>query len=636
MSSEYGPQPSSRLRGRPGSLWQPSHSGHIPKKKTPEILMMGFAQLNGSFTLDGSLVSQTPFEDVKRKAVLGGQGGGGVVGIEKPKADRGFFGGFNWSSLGESLGGFLGTGGQSSIHEMKAAIDSKNIPLISTPKSILFVDLKLAPGESKGYKYRHPLPRGLPPSHKGRAMKVTYNLVIGTQRPASKSSRHQQIRQVEVPVRVFGGVNSHGEFLGHDLMSPYIILRDQGQTEALQGQQNLKDTANACNNKSASLSESPSSSEADFNSYVTTLLSRPRKDSSFNLVSPSADIKTPRTASMGPEGFPNLPPLPMRTLVDNAIRMSSHSFSLSSGSTSQTQFTIARAGRPVAHLSLSRAALRLGDLLHFVIDLSHLSDPLTAARHSERPPPPVHSLTLSLESAETIEPSLAIRSSSSVERATRRVWDKRSVGDANGSALGWCQRWAGSLKVPSSTSVTPAFVTTGVSVVWMVRCEISIGFETRPRSAPKDDDIREDKGLLEDGEQDAQGEEVSHDEISTAGVGESEEAQTSVKQDTRRLNNDSRHKRAATQIKINLTGVNNQKHPMLESTRSARAEQLLERTAEDERGTHLTARRRLACESFEIVVPIKVFGASAVSGMDRRHSRGGIDGDGSRSEGMSI
>ena len=47
--------------------------------------MMGYAQIIGSFTLDGSLVNQAPFEDVKRRGALGGQSGGGVVGLESIK-----------------------------------------------------------------------------------------------------------------------------------------------------------------------------------------------------------------------------------------------------------------------------------------------------------------------------------------------------------------------------------------------------------------------------------------------------------------------------------------------------------------------------------------------------------------------
>jgi RAB6A-GEF complex partner protein 2 len=171
--------------------------------------MMGYVQIMGSFTVDGSLINQAPFEEVKRKGVVGGQGGGGVVGVETSRRDSGLFGAFGWGNIGESIGGLLGGGELSSIKEMRGIANSKTIPLITTPQSILFVDLQLAPGEKKSYGYSFKLPKGLPPTHKGKAIKISYNLVIGTQR--ATKVRDQQVRQVELPFRVLGGVD--GKFL---------------------------------------------------------------------------------------------------------------------------------------------------------------------------------------------------------------------------------------------------------------------------------------------------------------------------------------------------------------------------------------------------------------------------------------
>jgi len=161
----------------------------------------------GSFVLDGSLVNQAPFEEVKRRGVLGGQGGGGVVGVEPSKRESGMFGAFGWGSIGESLGGLLGSSEVSSIKEMRGVANTKTIPLLSTPQSILFVDLRLAPGQSKSYTYRFQLPRGLPPTHRGRAIKVHYHIKISVQRPAG-SDAHQSLKHIEVPFRVLGSVNS--------------------------------------------------------------------------------------------------------------------------------------------------------------------------------------------------------------------------------------------------------------------------------------------------------------------------------------------------------------------------------------------------------------------------------------------
>lgn len=205
VASDVAPPLSGRLLPKPanGRSQQPQPT-RLPKSQCTETLMMGYVQTMGSFILDGSLVNQAPFEDVKRKGVVGGQGGGGVVGVERSKRESGMFGGFGWGNIGESLGGLLGGGEMSSIKEMRNVASSKTIPLLSTPQSILFVNMQLAPGETKSYSYRFRLPRGLPPTHKGRAIKVQYHLTIGIQRPGGK----QQVKHIEIPFRVLGSVNS--------------------------------------------------------------------------------------------------------------------------------------------------------------------------------------------------------------------------------------------------------------------------------------------------------------------------------------------------------------------------------------------------------------------------------------------
>ncbi|KAJ9649429.1 Golgi membrane exchange factor (Ric1p-Rgp1p) subunit [Coniosporium tulheliwenetii] len=188
LASEYIPQPTARLLARPAHLRQASQARGSISQRPPEVLMMGYAQVMGSFTLDGSLVNQAPFEEIKRKGVFGGQGGGGVVGVERPKRESGLFGALGWGGIGESLNGLIGGSEPSSIREMRSKATSKSIPLLSTPQSILFVDLQLAPGRA------------------GRAMKVSYHLAIGTQRPGS--ARDQQVRHVDVPFRVLGSVTA--------------------------------------------------------------------------------------------------------------------------------------------------------------------------------------------------------------------------------------------------------------------------------------------------------------------------------------------------------------------------------------------------------------------------------------------
>ena len=112
LLSEYDPKGQSRLLRTPHNR---RHSLLSIGPKMSESLMMGYAHVIGSFTLDGSLIQTGIFEDVKRKGVLGTQSGGGVVGLESSKNDGGFLSGLGWGGLS----GLLGGGGMSSIAEMK-------------------------------------------------------------------------------------------------------------------------------------------------------------------------------------------------------------------------------------------------------------------------------------------------------------------------------------------------------------------------------------------------------------------------------------------------------------------------------------------------------------------------------------
>lgn len=216
LASEYNSK-STRWHSHNGALGPPPIAfGSLQFEKTVETLMMGYGQIAGSFTLDGSLVNKAPFEEVKRKGIVGGKGGGGVVRAEATQREGGLFAGLGWGSIGGSLGGFLGSNELSSIKATQDIASIRSIPILSTPQSVLFVDLQLAPGESKSFTYRQRLPNSLPPTHKGRAMKVSYNLTIGTQR-AVKNIIQNHIRTVNIPFRVLTGVNGKNSVLNISL-----------------------------------------------------------------------------------------------------------------------------------------------------------------------------------------------------------------------------------------------------------------------------------------------------------------------------------------------------------------------------------------------------------------------------------
>ena len=457
LASEYAPQPAARLLH--GQNHGQASSISLPLPVTgPETLMMGYAQIMGSFTLDGSLVNQAPFEEIKRKGVVGGQGGGGVVGVERSKKESGLFGAFGWSNIGESLNGLLSGGEMSSIKEMNRIASSKSIPLISTTQSILFVDLRLAPGESRSYKYSFSLPRGLPPSHKGRAMKVSYHLTVGVQRPGT--SKERQVRSIDIPFRVFGSVDARGEILGYDLMLPYIILRDAARTSSVSTTKPSKPDLTA-------------GAQRDFLSYVDTLLES--STTRQGLLSPTQPPAPARRKS----SVVAVEPKTQKDAIDFAILRANQLPASSSHAQLSNLFTIARSNRFVATMLLPRPAYKLGETIHLVISFANAVLPTYAVQ-------------VALETSEKVDPAIAMRSGTSVYRYTRRVHSYCAENCM------FAKRASFALSIPASA--TPEFVTSGIALEWRIRVEFATArvFGDRKDRQNEDDDDEEDSKEKED------------------------------------------------------------------------------------------------------------------------------------------
>lgn len=513
----YQNQPNGRLLPSQAHSRQASQirrpSDHIPAQ--PETLMMGHAQTVGHFALDGSLVNAAPFEDVKRKGV---QGGGGVVGVERSsKRASGMFGAFSWGNLGESIGGLLGGDDMSSIAQMKAAASSKTVPLLSTPQSLLFVDLCLAPGESKSYHYRFALPRGLPPSYRGRAIKVSYHISLGIQRPGG-----QPVKQIEIPFRVLGSVNSRGGVLGHDLMSPYILLQDSARTGSISISPSSPKAFPSFPTKADPKAKPSKQGLEDFLRYTERLLASPAADSAI-LLSPTSPISpalSPSTSRRQSIAEPQ--PTSAREIIDFAILRSNRA-AQSEASQSSNRFNIACSGHPIAVVTLLRPAYRLGETVIGTIDFT-TADPATTA---DREQTSTYSVNLELESAERVDPSLALRSSSSIQRVTRKVHASARENSLFARSISF------SLAIPPHAA--PTFETTGVSLVWRLRVEFTT--ERQPATV----------SWLDDGQE----------------------------QDR----------------------------------------ELLLEIGRDDRGLNLLAKERLLAETFEIAVPITVYGAQGIEGL---------------------
>lgn len=439
-----------------------------PRKPQAATLLMGYAQVSATFTLDASLVDQTPFEEVKKKGFLGGQSGGGVVGVKKKaRPSSGLFGGFNFASLGESLESIMG-GESSGVKEMKAVTNSRAIPLLSTPQSLLFVDAHLEPGDEKSFSLSFRLPRGLPASHRGKAIKIVYNLTIGVQGAPGVQQQVSDVRQINVPFRVFPGVDAEGEILGHDLMQPHVILKDVAKVRALDNSEfdQVEDQATDIDIEALN---------AKFINLVDNLLDRNRRrQSSSSLM---METFKPSGGLIGPGQSQTL------KAIDQAIMTSNHLGSSSNSSTSPNRFEIASGGRRIAVVTIDRPLHRLGETVTVVVDFSN-SDVVCST------------LRATLETCENVAAGLAVRSSATLSRITRKIYASRAEN------VLFVQRSVFTPAIP--VLVSPTFLTSGVSLDWHIKLEFGTVRNSEAKEAAEtaakatDRQISSKAALLED------------------------------------------------------------------------------------------------------------------------------------------
>lgn len=243
------------------------------------------------------------------------------------------------------------------------------------------------------------------------------------------------------------------------------------------------------------------SSIQEFHSYVDSLLAGSVRALSHGALLSPTEVPRGRQFS-----FADIP-VSTKDMINSAMLRSNFG---KPSSFSTNRFEIARNGRQVATITLARPAYRLGETIIAAISLCQNQIPSYA-------------LHVTLETAETVDPSLALRSSASIYRVTRKSHASQS------EATLFARRVVCSLRIP--LTATPEFVSSGVSLAWTLRVEF-----VTPRIVVEEE---EDEG----------------------GGG----------------------------------GGGGGSH-------------VLEEVSKDERGIVLAASEKLSCESFEVGIPLRVYG----------------------------
>ena len=218
-------------------------------------------------------------------------------------------------------------------------------------------------------------------------------------------------------------------------MSPHTLLSNSATVRSLQD----LNLANAVSRLSLAHSNLTSSSN-EFSSYVGKLLERPQESANSGLLSPTEEES--RTLGHGMDQ-----PNSMKECIDLAVLNSNASIS---SKRNVNRFEINRNGEKVAVIMLSRPAYRLGETVPIAIDLSD-ADVACFSIHA------------TLETSESIDPAIALRSKSSIQRVTRRIHASHNESTISSHRILF------NPVIPMSA--TPEFITTGVNLDWNLRFE---------------------------------------------------------------------------------------------------------------------------------------------------------------------
>jgi hypothetical protein len=218
-------------------------------------------------------------------------------------------------------------------------------------------------------------------------------------------------------------------------MQPYVLLRDEARVQKVSSTPRPPQ-------KDKSISGPTWATAPEFLSYVDEIL---EKHETQHLRTPGPPLGTPlerRRSSTG-QG----PPPTCKEAIEFAILRSNQ---VTSSNRSANRFDIARNGRRIAVVVLNRPSHRLGETVLATIDFTDATLPC-------------FSLRATLETSEKVDPSLALRSNTSIHRATRRIYASYFENTL------FSTRVVFSPAIP--ISATPTLLTSGIKLDWDLRFE---------------------------------------------------------------------------------------------------------------------------------------------------------------------
>ncbi|KAJ2490877.1 Golgi membrane exchange factor (Ric1p-Rgp1p) subunit [Coemansia sp. RSA 2050] len=403
-----------------------------------ERLAIGFAEASGSLSLSPSYIKPEQME-----LLISHRGTNYAAGRSA-----------SISPVGGGLGGWAPAANAASGTNTRP---QRLLPLLISSPTVLFSELAMAPGESQTFSLKIQLPKSLPPSFRGRAACISYDLVV----IAKRSMLNQSSHVVRIPFRVLArvGYNGSPETFAFDtpvhMLPSHSRLTFQESTSVATPRNTSPSLANdagelyqaglASATSKAAVSACEQLAKSDFlrsllNSVdadmAADVQSVPSIDFSAQSGRSTAEAKQCRDADKAEEG------VSMRNIQAVCRKRAPVSFSLSQD------------GCTVASVWLPKRTYQLGDLVSGKIDL-HAS------------PINVYQVSIWLESVETVGDQFASFSQGRTHELTRKVYAEHHEFCRDARTLGF--------SLASLPAAAASFASSIVSNEWMLRIELIIG-----------------------------------------------------------------------------------------------------------------------------------------------------------------
>ncbi|KAA1097512.1 hypothetical protein PGT21_009579 [Puccinia graminis f. sp. tritici] len=394
---------------------------NTPASSSTVLLGWTYCQLEGSFEVSPKHFNLDQFQSLRHPQT---RGGGRL--LEEDEDDHHHQQQQSASHKSSSSSWINWLFGNSSNPLNPSSASSNRFPVFQNPISLLDVDVRLEPGQSRSYSFSIDLPIDLPPTHRGKLIKFNYELIVGTNllsppdsttttttmggfansgyragrsstptlsadpfktRFSTPSSpfypRHKdhKNRTFRVPIKVFNHVSLNQTRPVYDLFKPIISTRDIATTRRI-----------LSNQDQPSLLVSPKPKKPAANNHPLV----PPGDGNLSGLAGLETYGLELLKTVGKDHLNQLSPSLVTRDVDALEDGCLTAVAIVSRSAPKVSFDIIKDGRLVAQLTVVKAVYRLGETIEGSISMN--------GSMNEREGGRVVRYGVSLESIETLKP----------------------------------------------------------------------------------------------------------------------------------------------------------------------------------------------------------------------------------------